>query len=459
MKKALSLFLAILTVMSLVTVFSSCKKEPETPEVVIENFEVVTGKNDACTIVYAYNTADGMNNTRRMLAESIQQFVYAKTGTKPKVVDDRTAESEGFEILIGDTNRAISSSVKAEITDNRTYIIRVADKKLVIQAPSFTLMEEAVNLFIADGSAKKLRYKLSTQNGTMSFKNGYDYTFTLPAVVTNVKHLGYITSLADAGTHFVVQGGCSDGTYLYACLEDQKSDSGDPDYYYHTEIHTTVIYKVRLDTMEVVKKSEPLHLDHSNDMAYNSKTNELVVVHCGMNPDKPERSKLLSYINPETLEINATVEGAFEGGYAMAYEASRDVFVTATGNYYKIYDGFYKNAAGGYIPLTRTMTDTSIQNSHKGHITQGIDCDEKYIYNILTGDGEDNINDRQFGYLVITTWEGKVITTCRVPLPEGENMEIETEFIFHIGNTFYVGYNARNTQVGHIHSFTVEGLE
>ena len=105
------------------------------------------------------------------------------------------------------------------------------------------------------------------------------------------------------------------------------------------------------------------------------------------------------------------------------------------------------------------MTDISIPNFHTGHVTQGIDCDDNYIYNVLTGDGEDNVNDRQFGYLVITTWAGKVVTTCRIPLPDSESSEIETEFIFHVGNTFYVVYNARDTQVGHIHSFTVEGLD
>lgn len=460
MKKTLSLFLAILMIASLVTVFSSCKKDDAPAPEPIEAFLVVAGKNDAATIVYAYNTKDGMNNARRQLAETLQQFIYDKTGTKPKVTDDRTAEGEGFEILIGETNRAASAAVKEEITNDLTYIIRAVDKKLVVMAKEFEVLEEAVNIFVA--ANKKLNYKVSTKDGTMSFKNGYNYAFTLPAVVRNVEHIGYVATALAAGSHYVVQGGCTDGTYLYACLEDQKVPAGASkeeweQYYKRTSAHTTIIAKVDLQTMKPVKMSEPMHLDHSNDMAYNPNTNELVVVHCGMEQD---RGKILSFIDPETLTLNKTIEYAFEGGYAMAYNASRNVFVTASGRYYKMYNGTYKNPAGGYWnSLERVMEDKSFPNFSEGHTTQGIDCDDDYIYAVLTGDGGDGVSDSGYGYLVITTWEGKLVTTCRIPLPNGETSEIETENIFHIGNTFYVVYNTRDSSnVGHVHRFTIEGL-
>ncbi len=469
MKKVISLFLAVLMIASLVTVFSSCKKDDPPAEDPIETFEVVSGKNNACTIVYAYNAKDGMNNARRQLAESIQQFVWTKTETKPKVTDDRTAESDGFEILIGDTNRAASATVKAEITNDLTYIIRAMDKKLVVMATGFEILEEAVNTFIA--ANKKLNYKLSTKDGTMTFKNGYNYAYTLPAVVRNVEHIGFVATVQEAGTHFVVQGGCTDGTYLYACLEDQKIPAGAGQEereaaYYKTSAHTTKIVKIDLATMKTVMISEPMYLDHSNDMAYNSKTKELIVVHCGMETTKDEngrdvkRSRILSFIDPETLTINKTIVDAIEGAHAMAYNESRNTFVTATGRYYKMYNGNYRNAAGGYWTyLERVMTEKNYSNFSEGHITQGIDCDDKYIYAVLTGDGEDGISDSGYGYLVISTWEGQLVTICRIPLPDGEISEIETENICHIGNTFYVIYNTRDSSnVGHIHRFTIEGL-
>ncbi len=463
MKKILSLLLAALMVMGLVVTFSSCKKE-ETPKETIDNFVVANGKDNACTIVYAYGN-DGKHRTRRSYAESMATFIFQQCGVKPAVEDDREAEGDGYEILLGDTNRAATATVKAEITGTLTYIVRAVDKKLVIVAGSDLALSEAVSTFI--NTTKQLNYKVSKKDNDMSFKNGYNYTITLPAAVTNVKDLGYIATALEATItkdnkqyqHFVVQGGTTDGKYLYACLEDQKANSGDDEYYYHTENHTTVIVKIEIATMKMVAKSDMLYLDHSNDMAYNSKTNELVVVHCGMNKEKPERSRILSFIDPDTLTIKRTCENAFEGGYAATYNANKDIFVAAGGGGYKYYNGNYQNADGSYRNRLTRYDDTTYSSFTTGHTTQGIDCDDDYIYAVLTGDGEDGVNDSGFGYLVISTWEGKLVTICRIPLPEGESQEIETENICHVGNTFYVMYNARSgSSIGHIHSFTIEGL-
>lgn len=464
MKKLLSLLLAALMVTGLVATFSSCKKEEEPVTEPIENFIVADGKDNACTIVYAYGS-DGKHRTRRSYAESMATFIFQQCGVKPKVEDDREAEGDGYEILLGDTNRAATAAVKAEITGSLNYVLRAVDKKLVIVAGSDLALSEAVSTFL--NTTKQLNYKVSKNDNRMTFKNGYVYAMTLPAAVTNVKHIGDIATPLEATVskdgksyqHFVVQGGTTDGTYLYACLEDQKANSGDEDYYHHTENHTTVIVKIEIATMKMVAKSDMLSLDHSNDMVYNSKTNELIVVHCGMNSEKPERSKMLSFIDPETLTIKRTCENAFEGGYAATYNANKDIFVAAGGGGYKYYNGNYQNADGSYRNRLTRYNDTKYSSFTTGHTTQGIDCDDDYIYAVLTGDGEDGINDSGYGYLVISTWGGKLVTICRIPLPDDEYSEIETENICHVGNTFYVMYNARSgSNIGHIHSFTIEGL-
>ena len=455
MKKAISLLLALLMMTGLVAAFSSCKKE-ETPDEPIENFIVANGKDNVCTVVYAYGS-DGRHRTRQRLAESVATFIFTQTGLKVTVTDDREAEGDGYEILVGDTNRAASAAVRAEIQDVRTYIIRAVDKKLVIVGGSMAMLTDAVNTFVS--ATKELNYKSNKTDGTMSFRNGYNYTKTLAALITDVKHIGYITDLADAGTHYVVQGGCTDGKYIYACLEDQKPNSGDPDYYHNTRIHTTVIYKWSIETGKVVAKSEPLSLDHSNDMAYDSKTNELIVAHCGF---QDNRSKILSFIDPETLTVKATRENVFEGGYGIAYNEKRDIIVTATGGY-KLYKGNYLSENGVHkYALTRVngnKGENDFQTFLEGRTAQGIDCDDDYIYACPTGNGKNGIDDANYGYLIITDWNGKHIATCRIPLPEDEYTEIETEAVFHVGNTFYVLYNTGKTaKIGHIHSFTIDGL-
>ena len=180
--------------MGLVVTFSSCKKE-ETPEETIDNFVVANGKDNACTIIYAYGS-DGKHRTRRTYAENMATFIFQQCGVKPAVEDDREAEGDGYEILLGDTNRAATATVKAEITGTLTYIVRAVDKKLVIVAGSDLALSEAVSTFI--NTTKQLNYKVSKKDNAMSFKNGYNYTITLPAAVTNVKDLGYIATALEA---------------------------------------------------------------------------------------------------------------------------------------------------------------------------------------------------------------------------------------------------------------------
>ena len=59
-------------------------------------------------------------------------------------------------------------------------------------AGSDLALSEAVSTFI--NTTKQLNYKVSKKDNAMSFKNGYNYTITLPAAVTNVKDLGYIAT-------------------------------------------------------------------------------------------------------------------------------------------------------------------------------------------------------------------------------------------------------------------------
>ena len=454
MKKQLALFLAVLILAGSLFVLSSCKKEEETPEEQIENFIVANGKDNACTIVYAYGS-DGKHRTRLRLAESIAAFVFQQCGVKPTVTDDREPESDGYEVLLGETNRSFSSVVRAEIQDERTFIIRAADKKLVIAAGSDLALSEAVNTMIA--TTKQLNYKSSKKDGTMSFRNGYNYTKTLAAVITDVEHIGFVTTMLSAGAHCVIQGGCTDGTYIYVCMEDQKTNGGkNPENYENTAIHTTVIYKLNAETLETVAKSEPLYLDHANDMTYDAKTGELIVVHSG---NGQGRNRILSFVDPENMTLLRTCTTAFEGGYAAAYSASKDILVTAHVGEYKYYKGDYRNADGTARETLVRINHPTYRNYREGSYLQSIDCDDDYIYGVLTGDGADGIDDANFGYVVISTWEGKYVATCRIPLPEGENEEIETENIFHIGNTFYVIYNSRtSSHAGHIHRFTIEGL-
>lgn len=431
MKRSFCFFLALL--MCALPLLGGCKKEepaPEAPTV----FTVAQDGTAYCKIIY--DTGTGYQK-RMQYADRLAAFIKLQTKVKPEAMSDEMAkDATGQEILIGSTNRPESAQVMEQITSECDYIIRVVGNKLVVVAGSDEALNTAIELLCSGSVPKTLGY--FSRGGVMSFALDGTYEGRLPAMVKNVQHFATVCNIAEMDGHVVTQGGCTDGTYIYICMENQHGD------YENSAVHTTIICKLRADTGELVKKSAPLKLDHSNDMAYNSKTGELVVVHAGIN------GKTISTVDPETLEIIRTRTNLLEfGTYAMAYNAATDEFVAggSGGRAFSVYSGTYSY-----------QNDYSSYND--GHITQGIDCDENYVYFILTGDGEGGVKDRNYGYLVITTHKGRHVATCRVPLPAGESTEIETECIFHIGNLFYVAYNTRDAvKAGHIHTFTIEGLE
>lgn len=429
MKKFLTLFLALCLLA--LPILSACKKEePEEPEEPPTVFTVTDAGTAACTIVYARGTG---YRKRMALADNLAAFIKLQTGTKLSVLSDEEAtDSSGYEILIGDTNRAESATARADVSDNCTFAIRVVNNKLAVVAGSDGALTAAIDLLTS--GAKKLGYKL--KNSTMTFPVTLAYT-ERAIFISETTHLGWVCKLADMEGHTVVQGGCTDGTYMYVCMENQAGD------YDHSSKHSTIICKLELATGNLVAMSEPLKLDHSNDMAYNSKTGELIVVHCG---NENGRNRTLSFLDPQTLTLLRTRDGILKRGtYALAYNESRDQYVAADSGLTVC------NASFIYQKENSSYCD--------GHTSQGIDCDDDYVYSVLTGDGEDGVDDKCFGYLAISTWEGQLVAFCRIPLPSGEENEIETECIFHVGNDFYVVYNARNSvNAGHIHKFTIEGL-
>ena len=197
---------------------------------------------------------------------------------------------------------------------------------------------------------------------------------------------------APLGASNVMQGGCTDGKYGYFCMEDQKND------YENTDIHRTCLVKVDMETNELVDVSDPLPLGHSNDMCYNSRTNQLLVVHCGYNT---EGSKRVSLVDPDTLQIIENVSLPF-GIYCMAYDEVSDRYMVGRGGGrdFAILDSEFK------VEIDRVQVGAADYCSEDRLITQGGDCDSDCVYFVLGGlnDGEPWVN-----YLVAYDWNGNFI--------------------------------------------------
>ncbi len=226
----------------------------------------------------------------------------------------------------------------------------------------------------------------------------------------------------------VMQGACTDGRYGYF-FQEYQGGSGN---YSNSETHDTVIVKVDMATGELVKYSQPLKLGHSNDGCYNPHTGQLIVAYNGN--DK----KLVKFIDPETLEITGETRLPVNI-FSIAYnEATRRYIVGLSGgrNFGILDESF--NIVTAKISTDYSGTDHKdvIYDYKLGSdlLTQGIDCDSKYVYFVLSGkkSGEKVWTD----YLLAFDYEGNHVFTKVLP-----TLTLEIENIFHIGKDIYITCN------------------
>lgn len=200
-----------------------------------------------------------------------------------------------------------------------------------------------------------------------------------------------------------VQGGCTDGKYAYVLVENSEIAKTDA-----SRRRQCILRKIDLQTWEVVAESKALPLDHGNDITYNSKLNQLVVTHCYDSPTH------LSFINPDTLEIESTKE-YYHSVYGIAYDAAHDRYVMGIrGSYeFAIFDGDFN----------------LLQYFHgvDTHYTkQGIECDEDYIYFVTSSENA----------IVCYDWDGNFKGVYDI-----EGTDEEVEHLFTDGKSWYLSTN------------------
>lgn len=219
-------------------------------------------------------------------------------------------------------------------------------------------------------------------------------------VVAKVEPIAYVPADGDFN---IGQGGCTDGKYFYIVLENQKVDGEGG---YHKNSHFSKIFKLDVKTLELVQVSEPLPIDHGNDLTYNSRKGLLVVSH-----NQPN-FKYLSFINPETLEIVETVKDNALMMYAVAYHAKTDRYAVGISN------GYDLGVLDGELKFLNRYDGVNT-----GYIKQGIDCDDNYIYFL------------QFrkNCIVLYDWEGHHLRTIDI-----EGTAEESEAMFFVDGQCYM---------------------
>ena len=318
-------------------------------------------------------------------------------------------DNSQLEILIGVTNRQATQDLLADLPPH-SYGIRVTADKVVIVGTSENMTAHALYAF----ENQFLLNKEYTGKGYLRLPVGTEIIYTSESLddfvsIIRSSHPGaaYVTNdrkLSERDGFTAAQGAATDGTYFYNVLKKKVG-----------EVETDIIVKSLCSDFSQVAVSKEMPLDHANDMTYDSKRNLLVIPNM--------LGTTITRIDPETLTIHSQVNAPLPGTpWAIAYNATRDCYVVASGGRLCITDENFK-------PKTSFQT----VSSSKKQVGQGMDADDNFIYMPLSPSSEEGGN--RYNVIMVYDWDGNFVR--EIPL----EVTIETETILHFEDQYYMNFN------------------
>lgn len=385
--------------------------ETTAAENVVGDHRVVTGGVSDYVIV----RPDVAGSYEKTAASDLRDLITDRTGCRLDMTIDWYIKADGaaeHEILVGHTEREESAAVSAEIDaeGGYFYIIRDVGGKIVINATTERKLSEAFDYiaqnFITEAGdliiPRGVDIKSENVEPTISQYFAKDKTTTLSGEL--------VGTIQPIGSCKNIQGGTSDGHYLYVILNDGGK----------TNESKSAIVKIDIATMRVVQTARDILVCHGNDIAYIKSTNELVVVH-----NAPDRN-MLSVFDADTLAFKQKVKLPLNI-YCLSYDESLDCYwvgVSGGDNFAKLTKEF---------KLSRAYTS-------KGHpyVTQGMDCDSEYLYFVRYKTNCVIAYDKSGGFVgeYPITFSG------------------EPENIVRVGDVFYIIGNNKSWNGGNIYRFT-----
>lgn len=139
----------------------------------------------------------------------------------------------------------------------------------------------------------------------------------------------------------VVQGGCFSGKYIYQIMRNNNEN-------------LAALYVIDPVTKSVIAERENLSTDHCNDLCYNSKTNEIIILNGDPNKN------LLTFLDADTLETKKVVD-THDSLFAIEYDASQNCY----------YAG--RSGAKKFIKFSSDFKVLAVYNmSNNGYTQQGM---------------------------------------------------------------------------------------
>ena len=346
------------------------------------------------------------------------------TGVIPNLKSDkskpREVSEDAFEILIGECDRAVTKALYATPAASLIGPIERSGyaelswhslNKFVFYGTDDVLTRYSIDWFINNVLSNPEYAGQGYLRLYSDFNHRIQETEISPAYLVdqseeNGVKLSHFIDVPAVGDHNVLQGGCTDGEYFYIVLENQSVSPS-----------TNIIRKIDVSTRKIVLDSEPISIDHGNDLCYNANLGQIVAVHNAPNRDR------ISFIDPETLKVVETKTIMYQI-FSMSYNPETDRYVLGLsgGQNFVITDSDF-NYVGKRMHV----------GLNNGYTTQGIDSDDKYIYFLLY----------KVNCIVVFDWSGKYIKTILLT-----GYDQEPESIFHIGPKVYVAYYTIGKKAG-----------
>lgn len=413
-----ALMLALLTALP---VFAACNGEipiettgaavttesPET-EKVPDGFAITSSNASQVDLVRSdkLNSSSVIVDLFVQFSKKAETLFGAQFGLKTDFIHpNKPVDAEKIEIIIGETTReeSIALNEKLEAAGKYAYGVTVTGKKIAVSGSSVYLIFLALDHLITDLASKD-----ADGNFIIKLTDGYEFIQTAQSdypepreVIDSGREYAFYTieklaSIARKQYFTVVQGGGSDGKYAYVALIDKR-----------TTPETGIIYKYDMETWKRVAVSDTLPSAHTNDIAYDSKNNRLVISYCS----STDKYHGIVTVDADTLEF---IE------YIYAPTRSRGVCYLPDTNQY-IFAVNYEY----YLTDENFNTIRTIPDGYPQLTTQGVYCDGDLIYDARWD------SKAEYQIISVNSMSGKFIGA--VPL---YNIQGEPESLFRDGNSF-----------------------
>ena len=218
-----------------------------------------------------------------------------------------------------------------------------------------------------------------------------------PVIEVSMEKVCSIPRMRD-GRRWNMQGGGSDGSFAYfVMVSSGPSESAE-----------SRVYKFRLGSWELVKRSGPLFMNHANDLVCDTKRRRLVISHCDVEPQR------VSFVDPDSLELTGSLDTP-QRHFSLAYDADKGLYVAG------------KSLTYDLVLLDEEFRPVKELPGVPGFVKQGLECDDDLIYFFRTGP--------DLNWIYVFGWDGALLARIKVP------MVGESENLFTWGGSFVGAFN------------------